>query len=356
MLIEYLLTENGPWAENVKPRASIIVGSETMATRMLETMTNRYNIDDKNITSLYKMFQSLQTEIAKIKGTDYWYDSPLGSLHDTLRQVNSVIIGEAENARYIWSGTNLSITTIPFRFGTITVSTNPAVTNTITINGGTAITLTPSATVNTGTNFQIGSDTAETARNLATAITRNKMTLLTTVVGSVVTVSTIIADVAQLTTFAQVGTAYTFVQPSTSGDDNLAAIRLFGNSAKFFLTRHDASSTPGTIPIPQGHVMYVKLPDLDNANFNDAVDYSYDTILEFTNSTAFINQDNYNNDAINVPQTSNSNIGRILVIPIERYVDDARNFWIAFHEDSGANNLFVRGIGQIGAIRRGSNW
>ena len=349
-----LITGNADWGENIRPRSSIIIGATSGACRMIENFTNRYNVDDKDITSFYKMFQSLQTEIAKIKGTDYWYDAPLGSLHDTLRQVNSVIIGEVENARYIWSGTDLSITTIPFRSGTITVSTQPVAGNTLTINGGTAVTLTAVAAsaTPTATQFQIGSDTADTARNIASRITSNKAALLTTVAGSVITVSTTFANVGQLTTFAQAGspvsTAFTFVQPSTNSEDNLAAIRLFGNDAKFFLTRHDASSTPGAIPIPQGHIMYVKLPDLDDANFNDSIDYSYDTILPFTNTTAFINEDNYNNDLVNVPQTANSNMGRILIIPIERYVDDARNFWIAFHEDSGANNLFVRGIGQIG--------
>ena len=358
-----LITENDAWAENVKPRASIVIGSETMATRMIETMTNRYNIDDKNITSLYKMFQSLQTEIAKIKGTDYWYESPLGSIHDTLRQSNSVIIGELENARYIWNGEELSITTVPFHFGTITVTTQPVSGNTLTISGGTAVTLTAVTSGTPGSaEFLVGSDTADTARNIAARITSNKPALLTTVSGNIITVSTAFANVDQLTAFAQGGTptstAFTFGAITTGGSgDNLAAIRIFGEGPKFFLPRHDAATTfiagsvMGAISIPQGHLAYVKLPDFDDPSFDDSRNYSYRGIVNtpVPITTEFINANELNDDALNVPnEVTNSAFGRILVAPIERYIDDGRHFWIAFHEDSGANNLFIRGIGQIG--------
>ena len=358
-----LITENDAWAENVKPRASIVIGSETMATRMIETMTNRYNIDDKNITSLYKMFQSLQTEIAKIKGTDYWYESPLGSIHDTLRQSNSVIIGELENARYIWNGAELSITTVPFHFGTITVTTQPVSGNTLTISGGSAVTLTAVTSGTPGSaEFLVGSDTADTARNIAARITSNKPALLTTVSGNIITVSTAFANVDQLTAFAQGGTptstAFTFGAITTGGSgDNLAAIRIFGEGPKFFLPRHDAATTfiagsvMGAISIPQGHLAYVKLPDFDDPSFDDSRNYSYRGIVNtpVPITTEFINANELNDDALNVPnEVTNSAFGRILVAPIERYIDDGRHFWIAFHEDSGANNLFIRGIGQIG--------
>ena len=349
-----LITTNGPWADNVKARSAVVVGKETGAARMIETLTNRYDIDDKNITSFYKMFQSLQTEIAKIKGTDYWYDAPLGSIHDTLRQVNSVIIGESSNAIYQWLPNNLSITTDPAKDFTIRVTSFGSIaagtTVTITKVDATTTVVTSSATLNTGSNFIATTSNEVTVRNIANALSRTDSNLRNTIDGDTATISVSINNADDINTVATSNSTNIILgSVEASTGDDIAAIRLFGNAAKFILTRHDGSATPGAINIPQGHVMYVKLPDLDDPNFDDTQTYRYDSVLNFTDTTVEINKDEYNLDATNIPQIGNSFIGRILIIPIERYVDDARNFWIAFHEDSGANNLFVRDIGQIGA-------
>ena len=348
-----LITTNENWADAIKPRSTLIVGLESGAVRMLETLTNRFDINDKNITSFYKMFQSLETEIARIKGTDYWYDSPLGSIHDTLRQINSVIIGEEPNAIYNWDGNNLAITTNPAKsfivtvidFSTITTGstitiTNEAMSSTIVVTAG---------TTNTSGTFIAQTNNDTTARNIANAFRRQSSSLLSTVSGAEATISVLIANEAVIGTVATSAAAaqLTVGQITDATSLQVAAVRIFGNRSKFILERHDGTSN-GAIPIMERNVAYIKLPDLDSPTFDDTQTYSYAGFRTFTDTTAFINTDIYNDDATNVPQASNSFTGRILVIPIEDYVDDGRNFWIAFHEDSGANNLFVRDIGQIG--------
>ena len=357
-----LIDSNAGWAETVKSRSSIVVGLESGATRMVETLTNRFDIDDKNITSLYKVFQSLETEIRRIKGTTYWYDDPVGTLQDVLRHINSTIIGEAPNARYIWNPDNLTITTIPFRSGSFVVAQQPS---TVTPDTFTVLTnasptgnviITASATLNTGTNFQVGTDTAETARNMAAAITRTKAALLTTVSGSTVTVSVTFANVAELASFQTTNTTAfnPLNQPTTDANTDLAALRFYGIRSKFILTRHDASTTVTSIPIPERHLAYIKLPDFDDPTFDprSTQTYRYTGVISLTDNTTGINAGDIDDDAVNVPQSSNSFIGRIIVVPIERFEEDARNFWIAFHEDGvdNANNLFVRDIGQIGPL------
>ena len=357
-----LIDSNAGWAETVKSRSSIVVGLESGATRMVETLTNRFDIDDKNITSLYKVFQSLETEIRRIKGTTYWYDDPVGTLQDVLRHINSTIIGEAPNARYIWNPDNLTITTIPFRSGSFVVAQQPS---TVTPDTFTVLTnasptgnviITASATLNTGTNFQVGTDTAETARNMAAAITRTKAALLTTVSGSTVTVSVTFANVAELASFQTTNTTAfnPLNQPATDANTDLAALRFYGIRSKFILTRHDASTTVTSIPIPERHLAYIKLPDFDDPTFDprSTQTYRYTGVISLTDNTTGINAGDIDDDAVNVPQSSNSFIGRIIVVPIERFEEDARNFWIAFHEDGvdNANNLFVRDIGQIGPL------
>ena len=87
-----------------------LVGSSSGASRTVDTILHSYTGGDSDIDDFKEFMNAIMTEIKNLKGTSFWYQNPLTSLVGLGRFVNSVIAPNSSNARFSWSGTQLSIT------------------------------------------------------------------------------------------------------------------------------------------------------------------------------------------------------------------------------------------------------
>ena len=274
----------------VAARRTTAVGTDSGAVRIVEDMVHSFSRNDKSITNFKEMFDSVATEIKRLKGTDFWYNDPGASVLDVLRFINSTIVAESDSGRYSFSG------------GILTISDD------------------------TGT-----------------------------------------CDIpAHLTQAECLANAGGWTQTGANADD-IATVRVFGQNAKFFLTRQDSATgvtdstraglepegfiRDGGISLADNEVLYITLPDIDE-NFDDTRDYEYSGFIKYTDvDPTGANRTYWNtNDPIygelNNPNTNNSFVGVYKVVPIDRYVHNDRNYWIAFREAS--SSVHIRDIGIIG--------
>lgn len=85
-----------------------VVGGAANGT--LDTVLESFTGADKDVDDFREALSAVMTEIKRIKGTRFWYQTQNNSLEGISQYINSVIVGITGNARYSWSGTEFTIT------------------------------------------------------------------------------------------------------------------------------------------------------------------------------------------------------------------------------------------------------
>ena len=82
--------------EEITARTTTVVGVESGAVRIIERVFHNFSRNDKSIDNFKEMFDSITTEIKRLKGTEFWYSDPGASVLDVLRFINSTIVSESD--------------------------------------------------------------------------------------------------------------------------------------------------------------------------------------------------------------------------------------------------------------------
>lgn len=87
-----------------------VTGGSSGATGTLVTASASFSGADKSIDTFRELLASIQTEIKKMKGTDFWFETGYGSISGLNSFVNSAIAPFTSTAVIKWDGTNVYIT------------------------------------------------------------------------------------------------------------------------------------------------------------------------------------------------------------------------------------------------------
>lgn len=87
-----------------------VTGASSSATGTLVTVSEAFTGADKDIDDFKEALNAVMTEIKRLKGTDYWFESGFGSILGEMRFINSVLIQNSSNARFGFDGSNMRIT------------------------------------------------------------------------------------------------------------------------------------------------------------------------------------------------------------------------------------------------------
>lgn len=189
-----------------------VTGSSSGASGTLDTIYESFSGVDKSISDYEEALKAIMTELKDIKGTRFWWSVAPSSLAGKQRMLDSILVQEANDASWSWSGTELSITD--------------------------------------------GSGTPADA-------------------------------------------------------DQLARLKLIGDTGDIILTRQDGTGGSTTIAVGDGEVVFIELPDADQSRTFTGVG------------------------------SANTNFQ---VVPSDDYVNSDKNYWIAYREGS---MLYVRGYGEM---------
>jgi hypothetical protein len=89
--------------------ANTLTGGTSGATATVNTVLESFTGADKDLDDLKEILSALQTEIKRLKGTNFWHQIQQNSLSGLTTFINTVIVGLTSGAKYTWSGTQLSI-------------------------------------------------------------------------------------------------------------------------------------------------------------------------------------------------------------------------------------------------------
>lgn len=97
-----------PSAKTFEPGDTVVSAS---ANGTLSYATDQFSGVDKSIDNLREMFQAFATEIKAIKGTNFWFETGVGSISGINNFLSSRVVNNpsATNPRYEWSGTKLKV-------------------------------------------------------------------------------------------------------------------------------------------------------------------------------------------------------------------------------------------------------
>lgn len=87
-----------------------LTGADSGATGTINTITESFTGADKDIDDFKEALQAIQSEIAALKGTDFWYSNTFTSLTGINSFFNSAVVPVTAGALITWDGTNLTIT------------------------------------------------------------------------------------------------------------------------------------------------------------------------------------------------------------------------------------------------------
>lgn len=87
-----------------------VVGSDSGASRTLVSVIESFTGADKDISNMKDALKAIQTEIKRVKGTDFWYQVGVGSISGVSDFLNSAITPITSGAKISWDGSALSFT------------------------------------------------------------------------------------------------------------------------------------------------------------------------------------------------------------------------------------------------------
>ena len=87
-----------------------VTGGTSGATGTLSSALGAFTGADKDISNFKQDADAIKTEIKRLKGTLSWPQAQYNSMNGLTAAINSLIIQQTSTAKFVWSGTNLSIT------------------------------------------------------------------------------------------------------------------------------------------------------------------------------------------------------------------------------------------------------
>ena len=358
--------------QNVSARKTQVVGVDSGAIRLIEDLTHSFARFDKGIDNIKEMFDSVVTEIKAIKGTPFWYSDPGASVLDVLRFINSTIVAESPTGRYTFSGGNLTISN-DIGFCSLGSVVPGLVISNLDTDAQT-FEVTTALVLNVGEQILVNNATDPDAFFTIVAITPGGLTDTITyddLFGILADGDTLVKKSDYDTNSECTANSGTWTQTGNNSDD-IAAVRVFGFESKFLLSRQDSGTNvsdngrtgteaedfvvDGAISLADNEVLYITLPDLNASDYDDTIDYRYSGYIRYqatdgTNALINANRDYWNannpifGELLN-PSSDNSFVGTFKVVPVDKYVHDDRNYWIAFRESD--TSIHIRDIGLIG--------
>lgn len=85
-------------------------GGTSGASGTVNTVSESFTGADKDLKGQKNINDALMTEIASIKGTDFWFENTPYSVSGLTHAVNSIIAPFSSSAKYFWTGSNLKLT------------------------------------------------------------------------------------------------------------------------------------------------------------------------------------------------------------------------------------------------------
>lgn len=87
-----------------------LTGGTSGATGTVNTIVESFTGADKDIGDVKEALSALQTEIKRLKGTRFWHQIQGNSMQGISSFINATLVNLTSDAKYTWSGTQLSIT------------------------------------------------------------------------------------------------------------------------------------------------------------------------------------------------------------------------------------------------------